>query len=242
MRALVTHTYRTIPHGRPLSWSRQGPSVAFGMSLLISFMSRAANSETLLTSLEGMVKKVIYSALIMAGFMTPPTPYVHQAMTSRPAPAPTRFARLRHAAKVRLAAVPPILSPDTESKPAPVPNSMHLNPEIVLRHYSYTFEGRATEHGQPSANASVLVRLTYGDTSVTKGTVTNADGSYSLSISIDAAADQPVDWMMTARNADSDKVELLGRRIVTHEEESAVTVENSVDFVSDSAPSEDSPS
>jgi len=44
--------------------------------------------------------------------------------------------------------------------------------------------------------------------------VTNADGSYSLEVAIDAEDKAPVDWMVEAYTPDFKPVELSGRRIV----------------------------
>jgi len=96
---------------------------------------------------------------------------------------------------------------------------MVLRNDPVLHRFNYIFDGIATLHGQPCPRASVLVRLISGDNTAAKGTVTNADGSYSLEMFIDAENRAPVDWIMEAYTPDFQKVELSGRRIVQREEE-----------------------
>src|SRR6266700_6140706 len=102
--------------------------------------------------------------------------------------------------------------------PAPivkvVPNSMMFRTDPLLHHYSYVFEGKATLHNAPCANASVLVRLTSGEKTVAKGTVTETDGSYSLKVGIDAEDNTSVDWTIEAFTAEFNKIELGGRQIV----------------------------
>ena len=82
--------------------------------------------------------------------------------------------------------------------------------------------------------------LISGDRTVAKGAVTNADGTYSVEIVIDAQDRAPVDWTMEAYTADFNKVELSGRRIVQREEEPGqepekdkkpIIVTNPVEFV-----------
>jgi hypothetical protein len=119
---------------------------------------------------------------------------------------------------------------------------MVLRTDAVLHRYAYIFKGIATYRGQPCAKASVLVRLQAGDKSVAKGVLTDADGSYSVEMAIDAEDRAPVDWSMEAFTPDFQKVELNGRQIVQREEiqeqepeqseqhKKPITVTNPVEF------------
>ncbi len=202
--------------------------MAFGIALLLSFLSRSASSETLLASLQFAVKRWVVSALMLVGLVTPPASNPVPEMVIAPVAVKHHRLDVAHKQVQHRAAIA------VAENVAPQ-NSMRLSPVGVLRHYNYTFEGKATVHGQACHNASVLVRLTNGTTSVTRGGLTDENGFYSLELSMDAAANEPVDWMMTAKNVDGGKVELIGRKIVTREED-AVTVENVVNFV-DASPS-----
>jgi hypothetical protein len=105
------------------------------------------------------------------------------------------------------------LHPITMAVPAEA-NSLPMN--MFQRHWTYIFGGKATLHNQPCPNASILVRLTSGDETVTQGTITGPDGSYALQVAIGANEGDPVDWTLEAYTPDFKKVELSGRKIVQH--------------------------
>jgi hypothetical protein len=93
-----------------------------------------------------------------------------------------------------------------------------LRKDNSLRQYHYVFEGVATYEGKPSPNASVLVRVVSSRETVVQGATTDADGAYSVEISLEGSRYEPIDWSMEAFTPDSQKVELLGRRIVMRED------------------------
>lgn len=163
-------------------------------TFLVFLLGYASHSESWVGSAQQMVQQMTRLLLVFLGLVTPVAP---------PSPIQT------------------VSAPQTPvlATAKPDPNSMMLRTLPVLHHYKYLFEGKATFQGQPCANASVLVRLIVGETTVTKGTVTDADGSYSLETAIDAEDKAPVDWEMEAYTPDFQKVELSGRRIVQREEE-----------------------
>jgi len=166
-------------------------------------------SESMIVSARVMARHVVQLILVFLGLVTPTTPTpVHKVHHMKILP-------------------PPVVKA--------VPNSMLLGMDPHLHHYTYNFEGKATFHGAPCPNASVLVRLSSGDSTVTKGAVTEADGSYNLRVGIDAADNDSVDWTIDAYTADFTKVELSGRQIVQREQfekpQNPITVTNPVDFV-----------
>lgn len=109
-------------------------------------------------------------------------------------------------------------------------NTMHLNRD-GLRSYDYIFEGKATYQGVPCPNASVLVRISTPYGNVTKGTTTDKDGSYQLTVPVQALANDLLQWSVEAYTPEFQKVELLGSKIVT--EDTTVSIENSLAFLAD---------
>jgi hypothetical protein len=107
-------------------------------------------------------------------------------------------------------------------------NVMHLN-RNNLRSYNYIFEGKATYQGVPCPNASVLVRISTPYGNQTKGTTTDKDGSYQLSVPVQALANDLLQWSVEAYTPEFQKVELLGSKIVT--EDDTVSIENSLAFL-----------
>lgn len=111
--------------------------------------------------------------------------------------------------------------------PAPL---LPLMNDPTVHEFTYIFEGKGTYLGQPCSRASVLVRLSTPRTEVYQGAVTDADGNYSVSLKINASDNEPVDFSVEAYNPDFQKIELVGRRIVMHED-STVTVQKPLDFI-----------
>jgi len=115
-------------------------------------------------------------------------------------------------------------------------NSLRMN--AFQRHWTYVFGGKATLHDQPCPNASVLVRLSAGDESVTQGTITGPDGSYALQMEINADERDPVDWTLEAYTPDFKKVEISGRKIIQHsrnqelqDEQPPIVVQAPIEFL-----------
>lgn len=104
-----------------------------------------------------------------------------------------------------------------------------LYPDKSLRSYTFRFEGRATHAGKPVPNASVLVFLTTSQGRQTQGVTSDENGFYSIEVSLEGSRNEPIDWSMTARTPDSQQVELVGRRILMHEEET-IMVQNPLEL------------
>jgi hypothetical protein len=177
-------------------------------SLIIFLMGLPGHSETWVQSTSTVVRHLVQLVLVFLGLVTP---------------------------TVQTPVVPAHLTPVAKvmKRAAPQSDSMIFRTEPILHRYNYIFEGKATFHHQPAANASVLVRLQSGERTAAKGTVTNAVGSYRIEVPIDAMDQAPVDWEMEAYTADFIKVELSGRRIVQKEEEETndpITVTTPVEF------------
>lgn len=202
---------RTFPRkGRVGSPIALADVAALTASLVTVLGSLPAHSESWYQPLQHLIRQFVQVTLVFLGLATPPVqPFPAQIVLKAPAP-------------VRRVVQTPA--------PTTLPNAMFLRREPVLRRYTYIFEGKATHHGQPYANASVLVRLMSGETSVTKGTVTEADGSYTIEVTLNAAPDSPVDWTMEAFTPDFKKVEFYGRKIVSREE-NVVIVQNPLEFL-----------
>ncbi len=208
----MIRTFQRLP--LPSSASRREALGLMG-AFLILFAGVPGHSELMLESAKHLASQLIQLILVFLGLATP----VAQAPGVVAAPvAVIAHVKHHHAALI------------------PDPNSMLLRRDPILHHYTYLFEGKATYKGEPCANASVLVRLLSGDNTATKGAVTNADGSYSFEVAIDAEDTSPVDWTVQAYTPDFKSVELSGRRIVQREEEQEqekkpIIVTNPVEFI-----------
>jgi hypothetical protein len=208
----MTRTART--HARDTGYTRKEMVLLF-VGFLVFLSGVPGRSETWVIQVRTMARHLVQLVLVFLGLVTPVTP---------PAPAP-------HVRHMHVPAAP---------APKPIPNSMSLRTDPLKHHYNYLFEGKATFHNKPCANASVLVRLTAGAETITKGAVTESDGSYTLKVGIDAEDNSSVDWTIEAYTADFNKVELSGRQIVQRgeteiEKQAPITVTNPVDFVISSA-------
>jgi hypothetical protein len=196
-------------------WSSRRENVGL-IGALIIFLARVpARSELSIESTKLLVRHLVRLMLVFLGLATPT-----QQIPVTPVAPPV------HVVHVKPAHAHVNVKRD--------PNSMFLRTDPALHHYIYNFKGRATLNGQPCAKASVLIRLQAGDTTVAKGTVSEADGSYSLEVAIDAKDQSPVDWVVQAYTPDFKKVELSGRQIVQREEEQKkqpIIVTNPVEFV-----------
>lgn len=188
-------------------YTRRELGVLF-VGFLVFLSGVPGRSETWMVSARTLARHLIQLVLVFLGLVTPTTPIAPKA----------------HVHMHRMPA--PVVKP--------IPNSMMFRTDPLLHRYTYIFEGKASLHNKPCPNASVLVRLSSGDRTVTKGTVTESDGSYNLQVAIDAEEHAAVDWTMEAYTADFDRVELSGRQIVQRaeiEKQTPVTVTNPVDFV-----------
>jgi hypothetical protein len=185
-------------------------------SLLIFLMGVSGRSETWVGSAANVVRHLIQLLLVFLGLASPIGYSVANPAHIHPAHVKAAGRRV-HAMTTKAD-----------------PNSMMFHTDPRLHRYNYIFEGKASFHGQPCPNASVLVRLESGDLSAAQGAVTDADGSYRVEVPIDAADQAPVDWTMDAYTPDFNKVELSGRRIVQKEEEESrepITVTTPVEFI-----------
>lgn len=125
------------------------------------------------------------------------------------------------------------------SKPAPQrtvsaqdQNAIVLHPLLTLP-YVYTFVGKVFFQGSPCANAHVVVRVIYGDENAKmEEAYTSQDGSFSIPVTIITSPNTAIDWRLEADGKGFQKLEKAGRRITTQAEETAVTVQTSVNFVS----------
>ena len=200
---------------RDAAYSRREMVLLFA-GFLVFLSGIPGRSEVWVESASTTARHLIQLVLVFLGLVTPtvPTAIKPQIKMLHPAPAPV-----------------------VKVKPS-APELFAVNTHSFVHHYTYQFEGKATLHGQPCANASVLVRLVSGDTTLAKGTVTEADGTYILKVGIDVQDDSAVDWALEAYTADFDKVELSGRQIVKREQmddPEPITVNTPVDFVISSA-------
>lgn len=99
-----------------------------------------------------------------------------------------------------------------------------------MKQYTYIFSGKATLEGRSYGKAQVLVRvLSARGGEILRKTVTKADGSYSLKVSLAERPNQPVDWSVQALTKDFKKVESAGRQITLRGDE-ATLVETPLDF------------
>jgi hypothetical protein len=191
------------------------PRVSLGTSMVALLCIMPVYSASWYQSIQRLINQLLQLTLVFLGWASVPA-----ALPAHSQPATAVVAKVAQ----------PALSKTVGS--ISDPNMMILRRDPAFRRYTYLFEGKATYRNQPCANASVLVRLLSGEKTVAKGSVTEADGSYSIEVVIDAAPDAPVDWTMEAYTPDFNKVEMKGRRIVQREEESKpVIVTNAVDFL-----------
>jgi len=212
---------RTPSKGYLAPWSARRETVGLMGTFLIFLIGFPGHSEVTIESAKHAVSQIIQLILVFLGLATP---VAHAPMSITAPVRPPAIVRAK-----------PYHAPIKTTRMAiPDPNSMRLNSDPILHHFTYIFAGVASYKGEPCAKASVLVRLISGDVTVAKGAVTDADGSYSVEVSIDAQDMSPVDWSMEAYTPDFKKVELGGRRIVQREEElekKPIIVTTPVDFV-----------
>jgi hypothetical protein len=206
---------RPSPKGYLAPWSARRETIGLMGTFLVFLIGLPSHSQPVIDNAKHLASQLIQLILVFLGLATPVTQAPGIAVTQ---PAKIAIVKRHHPAAL------------------PDPNSIFLRSDPVLHHFTYLFEGKATYHGQPCPNASVLVRLFAGDRTVAKGAVTDADGSYSFDVAIDAQDSEPVDWNMEAYTPDFKKVELAGRRIVQREEEpesekKPIIVTNPVEFI-----------
>jgi hypothetical protein len=100
-----------------------------------------------------------------------------------------------------------------------------------LHQYLMNFAGLATYHGAPCANASILIRIATADGSQTVGLITKPDGTYATQILVESMPKQPIDWIVEGYTPEFKKVEIVGRRIGTDDDD-PIGVEQEVAFLS----------
>ena len=189
-------------------------------TFVLFLLGYPGHTELLLAQTRHLFQQLIQITLVFLGLVTPvsqsPSARFHQALAN----VRHHFSGTAPAARHSAAAQEMMFVP--------------MNP--ILRQWNYIFEGKATLHGQPCPNASILVRLMVGEQSVTQGTITGPDGSYRLQASINADEKDPVDWTIEAYTPDFDKVEISGRRIIqaegTQEDQNKkpIVVTNPIEF------------
>lgn len=203
-------TTKKQKHKRQKSIPARFESAALGGAFAMLISTIPVRSETWVHSIQELMHPFIQLVLIFLG-LTAPAPEVRPVT---PVVMPVRV-------------VKPRVQPPAVEKP--LPNAMFLRRNPTLKRYTYIFEGKATSQGIPCAKASVLIRMTSGDVNVTKGGITEEDGSYSIQLAIDAVDKAPVDWTIEAYTPDFEKIELYGRKIVSMQEDTVV-VQKPVDF------------
>ena len=131
-------------------------------------------------------------------------------------------------------------------KPVPaqvVKASPAVAPKLVLAHqpkaapairteYRCTFLGTATYQGRPYENAKLVFWLTTPNGHQVYQLQTASDGSYSLSVSVEANPNDPIDWEIRGQTADLKVVNLAGRQIAMLDH-SLVAIEASLAFAND---------
>jgi hypothetical protein len=210
---------RTFNKGYMAPWSNRRETAGLMGTFLVFLLGLPSHSESMVNQARHLVRQLIQLMLVFLGLSAPT------------AQAPTTV----------VVKTPPVVKVHVHKNPMPAPvtatvdtNSMFLRSDPMLHHFTYIFGGKATFHGQPCPNASVLIRLNSGERSIAKGTVTEADGSYSVQVAIDAEDKAPVDWTVEAYTSDFKNVELSGRQIVElvdGEEKEPIMVTTPVEFI-----------
>jgi len=108
-------------------------------------------------------------------------------------------------------------------------NSINLR-RFGLHKYLVNFAGLATYQGKPCANASILVRISTVDSSQAVGIITQPDGTYTTQILVEAMPNQPIDWIVEGYTPEFKKVEIVGRKIGTNED-NTIGVQQEVAFL-----------
>lgn len=116
--------------------------------------------------------------------------------------------------------------PPAPSAQNPDVDRMALTP--LANTYTYVFSGVATVQGQPCANAKVAIRLSTPKGEEVRNILTRADGSYSVTMSLTGAPDDPVRWEIQALSPNFQSVNLDGRLILL--DQTTVTVEKPLNF------------
>jgi len=199
----------TPRNGYLAPWSNRREIVGLMGAFMIALISSSGHSDLFVKETRQLIQQLIRLMLVFFGLVTPigqtpGTTFQHVA------------AQAHHKVPVVAHIASPLVAPaHPRAVEAPVSMEMHGLPmNNFLKHWTYIFEGKATLHDKPFQNASVLVRVTNDTQSVTQGTITGADGSYRLQVSIDGREGDPVDWTLVAYTPDFQKVELNGRNIV----------------------------
>jgi len=101
------------------------------------------------------------------------------------------------------------------------PGTLHL--------YTYVFNGRAIQKGQPCALAGVVIHLASSQGAQVKGTITDKEGNYSLPFDVYASHYEPIQWSIEARNGTQAAVKITGQQIAMREAD-PVMLANSLDL------------
>jgi hypothetical protein len=193
-------------------------------TFLIFLMSSTGHSDSMMHETWRLVQQIVQGMVLFLGLAA------HVAQTSSSGTwIPSRLSlhktAFHHAQAPALPVRPTVIADE---------NTMILRSQPVIKRITCLFVGKATYHGQPSPNASVLVRVLSGDQTVTKGAITGADGSYSIQVALDAEDKAPIDWTMEAYTPDFQKVEINGSRIVQdsdEQENKPIVLTTPVEFV-----------
>lgn len=103
-----------------------------------------------------------------------------------------------------------------------------FTPGVAEQTYTYMFQGKAVNHGEPCANARVTLEIVTPRSRLTRHAVTAKDGSYAIALSIQGWEQEPVDWQISGVSSDLKTVEYMGRHILM--DDPAITVGYTLEF------------
>jgi len=173
-------------------------------TFILFLLGYPGHTEVFISQARHLFQQLIRFTLVFLGLVTPA---VQSTSTS------TSPSARHHKAMLTSARPLARFSPAAEH-PAGPPEMLYVPMNSIQHQWNYIFAGKATFHGQPCPNASILVRLIAGGQSATEGTITGPDGSYRLHVTINANEKDAVDWTVEAYTPEFNKVEISGRRII----------------------------
>src|ERR1039457_6050322 len=161
---------RTSPKGYMAPWSSRRETVGLMGTFVLFLVGFPGHAELVLSHTRQLFQQMISLMLVFLGLVTPVVNssknQIHQAV-----------ARVHQNASGTVPHLSPLIKPALQHEMTSVPMN------LLHRRVAYIFEGKATLHDQPCPNASVLIRLSSGERSVTQGTITGKDGSYRVQAS-----------------------------------------------------------
>jgi hypothetical protein len=80
--------------------------------------------------------------------------------------------------------------------------------------YTYVFAGKAVQNGQPSANTRVTVHLITSDTTLVREAITDAEGTYNLTLPVTGEPSETVHWEISALTPEMKQASLEGHQIL----------------------------